>query len=361
MDTPPCAVLARGMHTPTSHALRNLWYVAMPAAMLARGAMQPLRLLGEPVLLGRGNDGTVFALRDFCPHRGIPLHHGRFDGCEVECCYHGWRFNMHGTCTAIPSLADDKTDISKIKTGAYPCHEQDGLIWIYMADASGTADMPAPPTMPITLRGGFKHVESVTFPCDIDHAVIGLMDPSHGPYVHRAWWWRSTRSMHVKEKQFAPRPLGFAMVRHSPSSNSRAYRILGGGGGRSTEIAFQLPGLRTEHITLGAKNVLLLTALTPVSDNETQLHQFIYSDIGFVNAILPLVRPFGKRFIAQDMDIVTKQQEGLKGEHPPLMLLGDADAQALWYYRLKKEYIAAQSESRPFTNPLKERTLRWRS
>ena len=349
------------MHTPDSHALRNLWYVATHAGALARGATLPVTLLGEPVLLGRSSEGVVFALRDFCPHRGIPLRHGKFDGCEVECCYHGWRFNTQGTCTAIPSLADDKTDISRIKTGNYPCIEQDGLVWVYMLDAEHPIEPPAPPVMPITPNGGFTHIESVTFPCDIDHAVIGLMDPSHGPYVHRAWWWRSARSMHIKQKTFAPRPMGFAMVRHSPSSNSRAYKILGGSGERSTEIQFQLPGLRTEHITLGAKNVLLLTALTPVSDRETMLHQFFYTDIGFVRALLPLVRPFGKRFIAQDMDIVKKQQEGLQGAHPPLMLLGDADAQALWYYRLKKEYLAATADSRAFENPLKERTLRWRS
>lgn len=349
------------MHTPSPNALRNLWYVASPSGALARGKSMPLTLLGEAVLLLRDDAGTVSAIKDFCPHRGIPLRHGRFDGCEVECCYHGWRFNTQGVCTSVPSLADDKTDISKIRTGSYPVAEQDGIIWIYMRAPGHSDAPPAPPAMPVTLTGGFRHVDSVTFPCDIDHAVIGLMDPSHGPYVHRSWWWRSTRSMHVKEKTFAPRPLGFAMVRHSPSKNSRAYRILGGSGTRSTEIMFQLPGLRSEHITLGAKNVLLLTALTPVSATETRLHQFFYTDIGFANAILPLVRPFGKRFIGQDMDIVTKQQEGLTENHPPLMLLGDADAQALWYYRLKKEYIAALSEARPFQNPLKERILRWRS
>lgn len=349
------------MQLPDSQFLRNMWYVACHASQLAAGKTLALTLLDEQVLLGRADDNTVFALRDFCPHRGIPLRHGRFDGCAIECCYHGWKFDSSGTCIEIPSLADDKTDISKIKTGNYPCTEQDGLIWVYFKDALASAEPPAPPAMPIPLKGGFRIVDSVVFPCDIDHAVIGLMDPSHGPYVHRAWWWRTARSMHIKEKKFAPRPLGFAMVRHSPSSNSRAYKILGGSTQRSTEISFQLPGLRMEHITLGTKNVLLLTALTPVSATETQLHQFFYSDIGFANAILPLVRPFGKRFIGQDMDIVRKQQEGLRAEHPPLMLLGDADAQALWYYRLKKEYLASCAEARPFTNPLKERTLRWRS
>lgn len=346
------------MSEPTE-LLRNFWYVAAPAGDLARGKTKPLTILGEQILFGRDKDGRVFALKDFCPHRGMPLRYGNFDGCEVECCYHGWKFNTQGTCTSIPSLIEEKTDISKIKTGTYPCHEADGLIWVYMSENAKLQPTLPPPTMPGTIAGGFKHIETVHFPCNIDHAVIGLMDPSHGPFVHQSWWWRTQKSMHEKSKQFAPREFGFKMVSHKPSSNSRAYKILGGD--RQTEIAFQLPGLRTEHITIGKKEIVLLTALTPVDDRNTVLHQFFYSNIGFVNALLPILKPFGKAFIQQDLKVVKMQQEGLQPGHPPLMLMGDADAQALWYFRLKKEYLASLSDNRPFENPLKERTLRWRS
>jgi phenylpropionate dioxygenase-like ring-hydroxylating dioxygenase large terminal subunit len=338
--------------------LQNFWYVATPAASLPRGGKQSITLLGEPILLLRDTTGAVSALKDFCPHRGIPLRYGSFDGCEVECCYHGWRFNMAGTCTAIPALVDDSVDVGKIKTGAFPCVEKDGLIWVY---ASQPTTPPAPPPdMPVTMPRGFSHVTSVTFPCHIDHAVIGLMDPSHGSFVHRSWWWRSKKSIHAKSKHFAPQPFGFAMVSHKPSSNSRAYRVLGGD--RTTEIQFQLPGLRREHITIGKRHVLLLTALTPVNATTTILHQFVYTSIPLLRWLKPLLAVFGRAFIAQDLDIVVKQQEGIgRGNHPALMLMGDADAQALWYYRLKKEALAAASEQRPFENPLREKTLHWRS
>lgn len=342
--------------------LRNFWYVAAHGAALARGRTLPLTILGEQILLGRDAEGRVFALKDFCPHRGMPLRYGRFDGCQVECCYHGWTFDTQGQCTSVPSLtADATTDISKIRTGTYPCTEQDGLVWIYMAENAKLQPTLPPPAMPAAITGGFRAIDRVDLPCNVDHAVIGLMDPSHGPYVHKSWWWRTKKSMHEKAKQFAPRDHGFRMVSHKPSSNSRAYRILGGSGERSTEIAFQLPGLRTEHITIGQKYVVLLTALTPVDGRNTVLHQFFYTNIGLMNLLLPLLRPFGRAFIAQDVRVVKMQQEGLQEGHPPLMLLGDADAQALWYFRLKKEALAATAESRPFANPLKERTLRWRS
>jgi phenylpropionate dioxygenase-like ring-hydroxylating dioxygenase large terminal subunit len=310
----------------------------------------------------RGDEGKGAALEDFCPHRGIPLSYGTFDGKEIECCYHGWCFNTGGTCTKIPALtADDITDISRIKVAAFPAHEAEGVVWVYVPAASGKLPevLPEIPALPAPAPHGFYHVESPLFPCNIDHAVIGLMDPAHGPYVHRSWWWRTKKSMHEKAKQFASRGFGFAMVAHKPSSNSRAYKILGGV--PITEITFSLPALRTEHIQIGKHYIVLLTALTPVNDSETRLHQFVYSSIPWLRAVLPLLRPFGKAFLKQDLEIVQKQQEGLRGNHPSLMLLGDADQQALWYYRLKKEYLQASVEGRPFENKLPEKTLRWKS
>ena len=50
--------------------------------------------------------------------------------------------------------------------------------------------------------------ETQTFPCDIDHAVIGLMDPVHAAFVHDHWWWKKTPR--VKEKHYAPLPNGFS-------------------------------------------------------------------------------------------------------------------------------------------------------
>lgn len=343
-----------------SPLLCDYWYVAAFGPDLQRGAMLPVTLLGQQVLLVRGDDGAVAALKDFCPHRGIPLRYGRFDGKEVECCYHGWRFDMGGQCTAIPSLIEDKGEVARTKCGGLPCVEKDGLIWVYVSNpTSARAPETSPPDMPAPIIGGFKRVDSLHFPCMIDHAVIGLMDPSHGPYVHRSWWWRTKRSVHEKAKHFAPTPRGFKMLAHRPSSNSRAYKILGGT--PVTEISFALPGLRTEHITVGRHHIVLLTALTPIDDANTQLHQFMYSTIPLINLLRPLLVRFGKAFLQQDLRIVRQQQEGLRPGHPTLMLMGDADAQALWYYRLKKEALAAAAEQRAFVNPLREKTLRWRS
>src|SRR5262249_24078938 len=114
--------------------LENLWYMAALSRSLERGAMRREMLCGEPVLLGRTKDGAAFALRDICPHRAAPLSAGRIRAGEVECPYHGWRFRTDGQCAAIPSvLQDQNIEVGKIRVQSYPCREQDGLIWVYMA------------------------------------------------------------------------------------------------------------------------------------------------------------------------------------------------------------------------------------
>ena len=53
--------------------LRDIWYFAVRADELKLGRLLSLKLLGEPIVLGRQKTGQPFALRDICPHRGIPL------------------------------------------------------------------------------------------------------------------------------------------------------------------------------------------------------------------------------------------------------------------------------------------------
>src|SRR5689334_20342203 len=114
--------------------LDDFWYLALPSQALKAGRTVTRTLFGEALLFGRGSDGKAFALRDLCPHRGIPLSYGTFDGQEVTCRYHGWRFGPDGRCRAIPSLVPEQQfDCGRIKVPAYHLSEAQGLIWIWRA------------------------------------------------------------------------------------------------------------------------------------------------------------------------------------------------------------------------------------
>jgi phenylpropionate dioxygenase-like ring-hydroxylating dioxygenase large terminal subunit len=337
--------------------LREAWYYAVPGRRVRRRKMLAKVMLGEPILIGRDTAGAPFALRDPCPHRGMPLSAGRFDGREVECCYHGWRFDTGGQCTSIPSLVPGQTfSPERIRVRSYPVREVQGNIWVFFGD-----DLAGAPEIPL-LDGFGKRlpnlVESVSFAAAIDHAVVGLMDPAHGPFVHRAWWWRSRHSIHQKSKAFAPSPFGFTMTRHTPSANSRAYRLLGGT--PETEIVFRLPSIRVEQIRAGRYSVGSLTAITPIDARLTEINHCVYWTAPWLTALKPLLRHYVRAFLHQDRAIMERQQQGLRYD-PPLTLIDDADTQAKWYYRLKREYRRSQAEGRAFENPVEPRILEWRS
>jgi phenylpropionate dioxygenase-like ring-hydroxylating dioxygenase large terminal subunit len=344
--------------------LTDIWYFVALSGDLKRGVLKRYEILGEPVLVGRGPDGTLTALRDVCPHRAAPLSAGRFvrepgGATSVECPYHGWRFGADGACAAIPSLtADQGFDLSKIKVRRFPVTESQGLVFVWMAadprDESGP-DGP-PPVFPGVVGGGPKLALNMEFAAHIDHAVVGLMDPAHGPFVHQQWWWRSQASMHAKAKRFEAAEAGFTMVRHAPSSNSKAYVLLGGK--PETEITFRLPGLRWEHVIVGTRQVLSLTCLTPINEKATRITQMLWSDHPVFTMLAPLIRVGAMRFLKQDGDMVNLQNEGLKYE-PALIWIDDADRQAKWYHALKREWATSRREDRAFINPVEATTLRW--
>ncbi len=341
--------------------LREAWYYALPAHDLTPGDMVHRTLLGEPVLIGRGADHKIFAMRDTCPHRGTLLSQGQFDGREVECAYHGWRFKTDGQCTAIPSqCAGQRPQPQDIRAQTFAVAEHQGNVWVFMG--AKNANLPPVPEVPAIGDRLQLHV-AVTFACNIDLAAIGLMDPAHGAFVHRSSLWRKADSIYEKHKAFSPLPesegLGWRMDRHTASRNSRAYSLFLGGA-PETEISYRLPSVRIEHARTPKYNYCGLTACTPVTADITEVHHVMYWDLPGAAALRGIIRPIAHRFLDQDRRAVMSMVEGL-AFNPPTMLVQDADTQTRWYYRLKREALAAQTEGRAPRNPLTPVTLSWRS
>jgi phenylpropionate dioxygenase-like ring-hydroxylating dioxygenase large terminal subunit len=349
----------------TAELIRGMWYVAMPGRDLKPGALAAKTLLGEPVVMGRTAKSEVFAVRDICPHRGIPLRHGRMVGDTVECCYHGWRFDTTGTCVEIPSLREgQQVELGKIQCGAYPCMERHGLVWVYITKAGespASAGQPTPPAIPefADHEAPRFHV-MLPFACSTDHAAFGLMDPTHAAYVHTSWWFKkNARKLRPKEKAFEPADLGWRMVRHPLPPQNTIYKRLFGEG-VTTEIAYRLPGLRFESIQGSKHRALGLTAITPVDEGTTEVHQFFWASHGWLPVFKPVLEHLMRVFLDQDRTVAVRQREGLVHE-PNLMLINDADTQARWWMRVKRAYLDAQAKGEPFENPVKPMTLRWRS
>ena len=338
----------------------DIWYFAGLSGDVKSGKLIRIDIAGEPITLGRKQDGTLFALRDICPHRAAPLSAGRIINDTVECPYHGWRFGGDGLCKAMPALPlDSDINPETVRVRTYPLREVGQLIWIYLASETkrGTAPSVEPPQIEKATGKVFID-EQMIMNTHIDQAALGLIDPAHGPYVHQQWWWRSDHKMKDKEKAFEPRPLGFAMAAHSPSSNSFAYKLLGGK--PVTEITFNLPGVRTEDIRVGDKSLLSLTAMTPIDSERTLFRQIFFTNMTTMRLIKPIFRAGVRRFLKQDSGILELQRQGLE-YGTKQMFIGDADAQARWYFAMKKEWVAANEEGRDFVHPVKNQVLKYRT
>lgn len=337
--------------------LRDSWYHVMPSHRLKAGKLIGRMIMGEPIAVGRTAEGKAFALRDICPHRALPLSCGHFDGRELTCYYHGWRFAPTGQCTSIPSLANGQDfPVSRIKTNAYEIREVQQNIWIWIGDKRETY-----PEIPLIPDIGDRPIQvdiSLEFTCAIDEAVISFFDLAHGPHIHSSWWYRSRRPPYEKEKLYTPQPYGFRMERFASKANGLTYRLLGGN--VSTEITFQLPGTRIEHLKAGDHTLCSLTTATPTVEGHVQITHSYYWTMPWLTPLRPFIKHFSTKFLMQDHAAMADQCRGLQ-YNPPMLLVDDIDMPAKWYYRLKREFVRSAAENRPFENPVRERVLRYKT
>jgi phenylpropionate dioxygenase-like ring-hydroxylating dioxygenase large terminal subunit len=344
--------------------LWDFWYPAMRSDEIYGQNLATATLLEVPLVLGRTDGGKAFAMRDACPHRGIPLSYGHFDGKSVQCSYHGWEFDAcSGRCVEIPSLTNnDKLKVERIAAGHYPCEERDGYIWVYM-NAAGTLvpeTIPAAPELPkFSARYKVARLDC-ELPSHVDQGIIGLMDPAHGPFVHQSWFWRSKKSIHEKAKQFEPIPSGFRMSKHSPSTNSAPYQLLKKMTGEpvTTTIDFVLPNMRFEEIHSGKLWFSSRATVTPVRRDLCRI-----DFVAAWNLMLPVFvfKMFAEIFLRQDQETMIQQAEGLK-HNPRLMLIDDADRPAKWYFALKQNLLEARRSGAPPVHPMDGPVmLHWKS
>ena len=342
--------------------LRGFWYIAAQARALPRGKTKPATVLNEELVIGRDSTGAVFAYADKCPHRGMPLRHGTFDGCNLQCCYHGWAFSAaDGTCSHIPALAEtDPTPPGRFRLRSFPCREVQGNVWVYIPHGRAIPDtLPPVPTVPGFDGQAPQISTTMRFPSNADIAAYGFCDPAHPAFVHTSRWWKSKAGLKLrpKTKAFEPVERGFRMKTHKLNGGARPYRLLGTD--VSVDVTLSLPGLRIEHIRGSRHSACVLAAVTPVTETLTDVHYCVYWTVPWLAPLRPLATFWARDFLRQDLDMAAKLAHGQTT--PPMLFVGDADTQIAWMIRLKREYLSSQAEGRSFANPLAEQTLQWKS
>ncbi len=158
---------------------KNAWYVACTSAEIDE---KPLgrTVCNEKLVFFRGDEKKVFALEDFCPHRGAPLSLGRVCEGKLVCGYHGLTMGCDGKTVSMPGQR--VAGFPAIRN--FPAVERYGFVWIWPGN-SALADPARIPHMEWydhpewAYGGGLYHIA-----CDYRLMIDNLMDLTHETYVH---------------------------------------------------------------------------------------------------------------------------------------------------------------------------------
>ena len=346
-------------HQGKDNFLKGAWYPLARTKKIERNRLFKAKAANISIVYGCTD--KPFALVDNCPHRGLPLSYGSIEANEIECKYHGWKFDANnGKCINIPCLTPSQKELgveTKIKAGALQCVNHGGLTWAYIPFGKESPQDSLPAIPQHFNRDPDVYIERI-FKANIDQSTIGLMDPAHLPFVHTSWWWKKVRpeNFRLKRKDFEPSERGFTLKKHVIVNPGKPYKILGEP--VQTEIRFELPSLRLELIEGIKHSACSLTVLCPIDNQTTRVHQCIYWSSPVLWPLKPMIKTLGKIFLDQDRVIVEEQQEGLK-QNPTLTLIDGADTQAKWYLRIKRELERCQQDGTTFENPLSESFIEW--
>jgi nitrite reductase/ring-hydroxylating ferredoxin subunit len=97
------------------------WLAACPVNELPPGGRKLIKLNGIDIALFNIG-GTVFAIKNRCPHRSGPLIRGFIDDAGgIKCPMHGWRFDLRNGSSERPAQAT-----------VYPVKVEDNTLYLLL-------------------------------------------------------------------------------------------------------------------------------------------------------------------------------------------------------------------------------------
>ncbi|HUT51734.1 MAG TPA: aromatic ring-hydroxylating dioxygenase subunit alpha [Alphaproteobacteria bacterium] len=162
--------------------VHDAWYAAAWGTELTTTPLART-ILGEQVVLYRGQSGAVAALEDVCPHRMAPLSMGTVEGDSLRCGYHGLLLDGSGTCREIPSQSNIPP---RAKARSYPLIERWRLAWIWMGEPAAADPGLIPNGYWLDDEAwDFSH-GTIRYDCNYVLLIDNLVDLSHTTFVHKS-------------------------------------------------------------------------------------------------------------------------------------------------------------------------------
>lgn len=165
--------------------LRRFWVPCMLAQEIPPADEAParLRLLGEDLIVFTDTQGRIGVMDEYCPHRLTSLYYGRNEESGIRCVYHGWKFDVEGTCVDLPSEPASSNFRNKIKAVAYPARVRGGLLWVYMGPADAMPEFPEFEWL--DLPENQRYASRWEQESNSIQAMEGELDAAHVSFLHR--------------------------------------------------------------------------------------------------------------------------------------------------------------------------------
>lgn len=171
-----------GPGTPMGELLRRYWWPVGCSELLTTKPRR-LKLLGEELVLYRGEDGRPSLIELRCAHRGVALDHGRVEGECVRCPYHGWLYDRSGRCVEQPVEPEGSTFKDRVHLNGYQAQELGGLVFGYL----GPLPAPLLPKYDAVAReDGIKQIQVRPAHCNWLQNAENIVDISHLAWLHGA-------------------------------------------------------------------------------------------------------------------------------------------------------------------------------
>jgi len=158
----------------------NQWYSILESSEVGTRPVGVTRM-GERLVLWRSK-GTIGCLKDRCIHRGAALSAGKNVDSDLQCPFHGLRYDSTGKVTMIPANGKSKVAPNYFKTDSYHVHEEHGFVWIWWG-APREEYPPIPWFDDIGEDFSFNTVKQ-RWTTHYSRAIENQLDVAHLPFVH---------------------------------------------------------------------------------------------------------------------------------------------------------------------------------
>ncbi len=160
----------------------NQWYAILESNEVKRGKMTAVTRMGEKLIAWRDLGGQVSIMADKCPHRGAALSAGKVLNNRVQCPFHGFEYDLNGSCKLIPANGRDSVPPKALHVHTYPVREEHDFIFIWWGEARD--ELPpvpwfesiGPDLVYATLRDHWTNHYA--------RAIENQLDVVHLPFIH---------------------------------------------------------------------------------------------------------------------------------------------------------------------------------